>query len=82
MKKIKITIPHFYCLEYIENEKRMYLDIDFREPKIFIGKSLIKKWEPPYQTVEITEENREEIYKNIIKYLLVIYRSQDIVEIY
>jgi hypothetical protein len=81
-KRINIDIPHFYCLEYIENEKRMYVDIDFREPKIYIGKSLIKKWEPPYESEEITEEMREEIYKNIKKYLLDRFSSQDILEIY
>ena len=62
MNNFKINIPHFYCLEYVENGKKMYLDIDFREPKILIGKSLIKKWESPYEHIEITEEDRNRIY--------------------
>lgn len=60
----------------------MIIDIDFRESKILIGKSLIKRWEPPYQLVEITEEMKEDIYKNIKKYLLKRYKPEDILEIY
>ena len=33
MNKFKINIPHFYYLEYVENEKKMYLDIDFENPE-------------------------------------------------
>lgn len=82
MKQISISIPHFYCLEYREDEKRMIIDIDFRESKILIGKSLIKRWEPPYQLVELTEEMKEDIYRNIKKYLLKRYKPEDILEIY
>ena len=55
MKKISIDIPHFYCLEYKEDEKRLIVEIDFREPEIWISKSLIQRWEPPFQSVLITE---------------------------
>lgn len=82
MKRISISIPHFYCLEYVEDDKKLIIDIDFREPKILMGKSLIKKWEPPYQSMEITEEMKEEIYINIKKYLLERYKSVDMLEIY
>ena len=27
MKKISIDIPHFYCLEYKEDEKRLIVDL-------------------------------------------------------
>jgi len=60
----------------------MIIDIDFRESKILIGKSLIKRWEPPYQLVELTEEMKEDIYRNIKKYLLKRYKPEDILEIY
>ncbi|HIV53843.1 MAG TPA: hypothetical protein H9748_10330 [Candidatus Mediterraneibacter norwichensis] len=82
MNKFKINIPHFYYLEYVENEKKMYLDIDFRESRILIGKSLIKKWESPYEHIEITEEDRNRIYFNIKNYLLKRYPQEDILEIY
>lgn len=70
MQQIKITIPHFYCLEYSEGEKKLLVDIDFRETKIIIGRSLIKHWEKPYDSEKLTEEKREEIYINIKKYIL------------
>ena len=79
MKQISISIPR---LEYREDEKKMIIDIDFRESKILIGKSLIKRWEPPYQLVELTEEMKEDIYRNIKKYLLKRYKPEDILEIY
>lgn len=60
----------------------MIIDIDFRESKILIGKSLIKRWEPPYQLVELAEEMKEDIYRNIKKYLLKRYKPEDILEIY
>ncbi|MEG0614101.1 MAG: hypothetical protein RR486_16515 [Clostridium sp.] len=82
MNNFKISIPHFYCLEYVENEKKMYLDIDFRESKILIGKSLIKKWRPPYENIVITEEDRNRIYLNIKGYLLNRYPQENILEIY
>lgn len=61
-EKIKISIPHFYCLEYIDGDKKLILDIDFRESKILIGKTLTKRWEPPYNDIEISENQHEEIY--------------------
>ncbi len=82
MKKISISIPHFYCLEYVENDKKLYMDIDFRESKILIGRSLIKRWEKPYDREEISEETREEIYQNVKKYLLERYKAEDVLEIY
>lgn len=82
MRQISLSIPHFYCLEYVEDDKKLIVDIDFRESKILIGKSLIRKWEAPYQSMEITEDMKEEIYINIKKYLLERYRAEDILEIY
>lgn len=81
VNKVTISIPHFYGLEYAENNKKLILEIDFRETKIFIGKSLIKKWEIPFENEEISEEKRGEIYKNIKKYLLESYNLEDLVEI-
>lgn len=81
MQKVKINIPHFYCMEYTEDNKKLIIDIDFRESKIFIGKSLIKKWEKPYDDEKISEERRDEIYKNIKEYLLKSYNLDDLIEI-
>ena len=70
MKKISIDIPHFYCLEYKEDEKRLIVEIDFREPEIWISKSLIQHWEPPFQSVLITEQEIiwRKLYSNFISW--------------
>ncbi len=47
MKSYSISIPHFYCLEYKENNCKLILDIDFRDPIIYLDISQIKNWEPP-----------------------------------
>lgn len=80
MCDIKISIPHFYCLEYREGGKKLIVDIDFREPKIFLGKGLIKAWAPPYQEEKISKKKKEEIYRNIKKYLLERYGEENIIE--
>ena len=80
MKKISIDIPHFYCLEYKEDEKRLIVEIDFREPEIWIRKSLIQRCEPPIQSVRITEQEKEEIYTNIKQFLLERYPARAILE--
>ncbi|MDD3139997.1 MAG: hypothetical protein PHX08_13610 [Lachnospiraceae bacterium] len=80
MNKIEIDIPHFYCLEYIEGNKKMNVDIDFREFPIYFKKSLIQKWETPYSEEEVSEKKKEEIYQNIKEYLLERYRAEDIIE--
>ena len=54
MKKISIDIPHFYCLEYKEDEKRLIVEIDFREP---LGTSL-----------SIGSDNRTGKRRNLHKY--------------
>ena len=42
MSNFKIDIPHFYCLEYVEDNRKIIFDIDFRENKVLIGKTLVK----------------------------------------
>lgn len=81
MDKIKISIPHFYCLEYIEGNKKMNIEIDFREFPIYLEKSSIQNWEIPYNGEKIPDKKREEIYQNVKKYLLERYAAEDIVEV-
>jgi len=46
-----IAIPHFYCLEYIEDNKTMNVEIDFRDPVIYLNDSLINTWNPPNDAI-------------------------------
>lgn len=69
-KNYEISIPHFYCLEYKENNRKMFLEIDFREPFIDLTMSLIQHWEPPFENEEITEKDKKHILQNIYNYFI------------
>jgi hypothetical protein len=65
-----IAIPHFYCLEYSEENQKMIIDVDFREKPLYISPSMIRKWEDPYQEISIDEDDKLRIINNIKQYLL------------
>ena len=69
-EKYIIEIPHYYCLIYNENMRKMILDIDLRASKIELTTDLIHTWEKPYDQEEITEKERKRIIRNIYDYLL------------
>lgn len=69
-KKYHIEVPHFYCLEYYENDKKMIVELDFRETLFFLNKKLIKHWEEPNKEEIITEVDKERILFNIRDFLL------------
>lgn len=57
-KSYKIKTPHFYCLEYYENDKIMKLDKDLRDSIIYLNTDLIENWLLPFESVEITLEEK------------------------
>ncbi len=65
-----ITIPHFYCLEYCEGEKKMVIEMDFREDYFLLEPQLITHWEKPYENVIIDVKERKKILQNIREFLL------------
>lgn len=69
-KEYCIKVPHFYCLEYFEADKKMIVEMDFREEYFYLAPQLITHWEKPYDDVEITIEERERILLNIRQFLL------------
>lgn len=69
-KKYTIKVPHFYCLEYYEETKKMIVEMDFRESYFILNKKLITHWEPPYQNEELNESDKNRILLNIEDYLL------------
>lgn len=70
MARIEIEIPHFYQLEYKEDEKKMIVDIDFRDPIMYLGIDLINHWEHPYDQDFISQEKKLEILRNIREFLI------------
>lgn len=69
-KKYSIKVPHFYCLEYFENDKKMIVEMDFREDYFYLTPQLITHWEKPYDDIIINIEERKRILSNIRQFLL------------
>lgn len=69
-KKYEIRIPHYYCLEYIEDDKKMTLDIDFRDTIIYLSTDLIGKWDSTHSDEIVSKQKKEEILKSINEYLI------------
>ena len=65
-----ISIPHFYCLEYKEDNRTMVLDIDFRDPVIYLNSALITHWAPPDDGVAVLDGEKKRILMNIYNELL------------
>ncbi len=69
-KGYSINVPHFYCLEYCEEDKKMIVEMDFREDYFFLSLKLIAHWEKPYDTIIIEDEEKIRILLNIREFLL------------
>ncbi len=61
----RIKIPHFWCLEYYEGDKKMTVDIDFRDPVLYLNTKLITRWDEPFEKETITDEEKKRIVRNI-----------------
>lgn len=57
----RIAIPHFWCLEYYEGNKKMTVDIDFRDEKYYLNTKLISSWEAPFENEIITNDEKGEL---------------------
>lgn len=69
MKSYDISVPHFYNLVYEEKNKKMIINIDFRDPILYLDSTLITHWEAPFENEIISKEEKIKILKNIYKYL-------------
>lgn len=68
--KYRIAIPHFWCLEYYEGDKKMTVDIDFRDVKLYLSTKLITCWDVPFEKEVITYEDKKRIIRNIADELI------------
>lgn len=69
-KEYRIDVPHFYCLEYYEGDKKMIVEMDFREDYFFLKPQLITRWERPYDSISISLDEKKQILLNIRDFLL------------
>ena len=65
----EIRIPHFYCLEYEEQGRVMLLELDFRDPVIYLDRSLLTRWQPPNHELELAPADKTRILTNVYDYL-------------
>ena len=66
----EIKIPHFYCLEYEERGRVMVLEIDFRDPVLYLDRTLVTNWQPPDHELDIAPAEKARILTNIYDYLV------------
>ena len=66
----EIRISHFYCLEYREQGRVMLLEIDFRDPVIYLNRALVTRWQPPYHQLTIAPTDKARILSNVYDYLV------------
>lgn len=79
MENYFIKIPHFYSMEYHEDDKTMIIDLDFRDEILYLHPCLVKKWEPPYENIELSYKNKMRILHNIRKCLLKRWKPEQVI---
>jgi hypothetical protein len=66
----EISIPHFYSLEYRVRDRVLLMEIDFRDPVIYLEEALVTKWEEPYAGEAISPDEKKRILANVYDYLV------------
>jgi len=78
-KDYYIKIPHFYSFEYYEGDKKMIIELDFRDRILHLDIDLITKWEKPFDNLEISREEKLRILSNIRECLLERWRPEEVI---
>jgi hypothetical protein len=78
-KDYYIKIPHFYSFEYYEGDKKMIIELDFRDRILHLDIDLITKWEEPFDDLEISREEKLRILNNIRECLLERWRPEEVI---
>ena len=66
----EISIPHFYCLEYREAGRLLVVDIDFRDPVIYLDDVPPLVWAEPHSSEPMGPGERKRILDNVYDYLV------------
>jgi hypothetical protein len=78
-KDYYIKIPHFYSFEYYEGDKKMVIELDFRDRILYLDADMITKWEKPFDDLEISHEEKLRILNNIRECLLERRRPEEVI---
>ncbi len=74
-----IKVPHFYSFEYYEGDKKMVIELDFRDRVLYLTPTMITKWEKPFNATEISYEEKLRILDNIRECLLERRRPEQVI---
>lgn len=74
-----IKVPHFYSFEYFEGDKKMIIELDFRDRILYLTPTMITKWEKPFDGLEISNEEKLRILNNIRECLLERRRPEEVI---
>lgn len=78
-KDYYIKIPHFYSFEYYDGDKKMVIELDFRDRILYLDADMITKWEKPFDDLEISHEEKLRILNNIRECLLERRRPEEVI---
>lgn len=78
-KDYYIKIPHFYSFEYYQGDKKMIIELDFRDRILHLDIDLITKWEKPFYDLEISREEKLKILYNIRECLLERWLPEEVI---
>ncbi|HWQ51395.1 MAG TPA: hypothetical protein VN369_06270 [Terriglobales bacterium] len=74
-----IKVPHFYSFEYYEVDKKMIIELDFRDRILYLTPTMLTKWEKPFDNLEISHEEKLRILNNIRECLLDRWRPEEVI---
>lgn len=78
-KNYYIKIPHFYSFEYYEGDKKMIIELDFRDKILYLTPTMITRWEKPFNDLKISREEKLIILNNIRECLLEKWRPEEVI---
>ena len=78
-KNCYIKIPHFYSFEYYEGDKKMIIELDFRDKILYLTPTMITRWEKPFNDLKISREEKLIILNNIRECLLEKWRPEEVI---
>lgn len=78
-KNYSIKIPHFYSFEYYEGDKKIFIELDFRDKILYLDTGMITNWEKPFNDLVISYGEKLQILHNIRECLLERRRPEEVV---
>jgi hypothetical protein len=66
----RVDIPHHYEVLYSEDGRVLRIETDLRDYTPVIYRRTIKSWDPPHDSVVISEEKKDEILRRVYDFMV------------